>query len=340
MSVAISTSYSGEVLADFIVEAATGNDTVDLGSIKVQTGIQHEYTLPTLRVSNIVQKHTATPVSGVGTFTFGERKLKPNDFLVYTEFNPRDFESFWKFGQPTGNLVFRKLDSQVQIAMVSELMKELNNHLGSEIWHGVSEESPISGTFAGTPTDGLPISADDTVSDHTFFNGLLPRILQDYKDLAADEKPILSGSTEITNTTEILAALNGVFNAIPKSIRRKKDLKILLDLTLFDLYDQALIESNFKHANYTNTNVERFRGIEIVPTNGVPVSTIVAAIAGTGIDSNLWFGLDYQNDGEVLQIEKKEANSELYFFKMLMKGDTVVAKPKELVFHTTYTLVA
>lgn len=338
MSLAITSTYSGEVLADFIVEAATGNDTVDLGSIKVQTGIQHEYTLPTLKVSNIVQKRVATPTTGVGEFTVGERKLKPQDFMVYTEFNPRDFESFWKHGQPTGNLVFRKLDSQVQVAMVSELMKELNNHLGSEIWHGVNEDSPITGVFAGTPAGGEVISANPANSDFTFFNGLLPRILEDYRDGAAGAKPILAGATLIDDTTKILTALNEVFNAIPKSIRRKKDLKILMDLALFDLYDQALIESNFKHANYTNTNVERFRGIEIVPTNGMPVSTIVAAIAGTGIDSNLWFGIDYVNDGEVLQIEKTQNNSELYFFKMLLKGDTVVAKPAELVFYTTYTL--
>lgn len=344
MSLAITSTYSGEVLADFIVEAATGNDTVDLGSIKVQTGIQHEYTLPTIKVSNIVQKRVATPNryadngDSVGTFTVGERKLKPTDFMVYTEFNPRDFESFWRFGQPTGNLVFRTLDSQVQVAMVAELMKELNNHLGSEIWHGVAEDAAIAGTFAGTPTGGEVISADPASSDYTFFNGLLPRILEEYKNAAAADKPILSDNTEITNTTEILAALNGVFNAIPKAIRRKKDLKIIMDVAMFDLYDQALIESNFKHANYTNTNVERFRGIEIVPTNGVPVSTIVAAVAGTGVDSNLWMGIDYVNDGEVLQIEKLQNNSEEYFFKMLLKADTTIAKPKELVFHTTYTL--
>jgi len=344
MSLAITSTYSGEVLADFIVEAATGNDTVDLGSIKVQTGIQHEYTLPTIKVSNIVQKRVATPNryadngDSVGTFTVGERKLKPTDFMVYTEFNPRDFESFWRFGQPTGNLVFRTLDSQVQVAMVAELMKELNNHLGSEIWHGVAEDAPITGTFAGTPTGGEAISADPSASDYTFFNGLLPRILEEYKDAATADKPILAGNTEITNTTEILAALNAVFGDIPKSIRRKKDLKILMDVALFDLYDQALIESNFKHANYTNTNVERFRGIEIVPTNGMPVSTIVAAIAGTGADSNLWMGIDYVNDGEVLQIDKLQNNSEEYFFKMLLKADTTIAKPKELVFYTTYTL--
>lgn len=332
MSVAITSSYSGEVLENFIVEAATGNDTVDLGSIKVQTGIQHEYTLPTIKVSGIIQDRKATPedADSLGTFTVGERKLAPKDFMVYTKFNPRDFESFWRHGQPTGNLVFRKLDEAVQVAMVSELMKELNNYLGTAIWHGVKTVTGDLTTV--TPTDGVELGS----GAYNKFDGLLPRILEDFRDGAAGAKPIKSGATEIDDTTKILVALNDVFDAIPKAIRRSKDLKILLDLSLFDLYDQALIESNFKHANYTNTNVERFRGIEIVPTNGVPASTIVAGIASTGVNSNLWLGIDYVNDAEVLQVEKLQANSEEYFFKMLIKADTVVAKPAELVFHTPY----
>jgi hypothetical protein len=343
-STTIVSGYAGEVLENFIVEAATGNDTVDLGSIKIQTGIQSEYTLPTLKVSNIIQARKATPVSGTdsaGSINVGERKLSPKDFMVYLEFNPRDFEIFWRHGQPTGNLVFRTLDSGVQVAMVSELMKELNNYIGSAIWHGrraTAEGGDITGTFAGTPTGGLDLG--DAALDLDRFSGLLPRILQDKRDGAVDAKPTLSGTTEITTTTEVLAALEGVFSAIPKAIRRSADLKILMDLTMFDLYDQALIESNFKHANYTNTNVERFRGIEIVPTNGMPVSTIVAGIASTGQNSNLWMGIDYVNDAEVLQIEKLQANSEEYFFKMLIKADTVVAKPAELVYHTPYTLSA
>ena len=149
---------------------------------------------------------------------------------------------------------------------------------------------------------------------------------------------MLAGATEITTTTEILAALNTVFDTIPKSLRGNSDLKILVDQSLFDLYDQALIESNFKHADYTQTNVQRFRGITIVPTNGVPVSTIVACVASASTSSNLWMGIDYVNDAEVLQVEKLQANSEEYFFKMLLKADTVIAKPSELVVHTTYVL--
>lgn len=333
MSLSITSTYAGEVLSAFIVKAVEGNDTVNKGSIKVQSGIQYKYTLPNLQVSGIIQDREATPSTPEGTFTIGERHLTPQDFMVYTTFNPRDLESFWRFAQPTGNLVFRTLDPEVQVALVGELMKELNRYLGQSIWHGVKT---ITGTFGGTPTDGVDLGDAGLALDK--FDGLLPRILQDNRDEAAGNKPIISGTAEITDTSSVLSALNGVFNAIPKALRGSEDLKILMDVAMFDLYDQALIESNFKHADYTNTNVQRFRGIQIVPTNGMPASTIVAAVASTGMNSNLWMGVDYVNDAEVLQIEKLQANSELYFFKMLMKADTVVAKPSELVCHTPYTL--
>jgi len=336
MAISQSSSYSGEVLEAFITKAVTGNDTVDKGSIKIKSGIQYKYTLPVIQVGNIIQPRVATPVSSVGDFVITERQLTPTDFMVYSEFNPRDLESFWKFAQPEGNLVFRTLDPQTQVALVGELMRELNRYLGQAIWHGVKD---ITGTFTTvTPAGGVALGDSALALDE--FNGLLPRILEDARDGAVGSQPILAGNTEITTTTEILAALNAVFNAIPKALRGKADLKIIMDIALFDLYDQALIEANFKHADYTNTNVQRFRGIEIVPTNGFPTSTIVAAVANTGQDSNLWMGVDYVNDSEVLQVAKVQENSELYFFKMLMKADTVVAKPSELVYYTPYVLTA
>ena len=332
MSITATGTYSGEVLEAFITKAAVGNDTVDKGLIKVQSGIQHKYILPRLQVGNIIQDRSATPSSSVGEFTINERELEPKDFMVYTEFNPRDLESFWKFAQPTGNLVFRTLDPQVQVALVGELMKELNRYLGEAIWHGALDNTGVT----GTPANGVALG--DAALGLSKFDGLTWNILNDFKNGAAGEKPLKAGSTPLTTTTEVLAGLNDVFNLIPKSLRGKSGLKIILDWELFDLYDQALIESNFKHADYTETNIQRFRGIQIVPTNGAPAQTIVTAVANTGLDSNLWMGIDYVNDADVLQVEKLQANSELYFFKMLMKADTVVAKPSELVFHTTYLL--
>ena len=46
--------YSGEVLEDLLTYTVQGNDTVREGLIHIKTGIQHRYTLPSIKLGNII----------------------------------------------------------------------------------------------------------------------------------------------------------------------------------------------------------------------------------------------------------------------------------------------
>lgn len=93
--------YSGEVLEDLISYTAQGNDTYKEGLIHIKSGIQHKYTLPAIKLGEIIQDNVPTPTSnhgkkgenGENEYTFTERYLEPADFMVYLEFNPRDYEN-------------------------------------------------------------------------------------------------------------------------------------------------------------------------------------------------------------------------------------------------------
>ena len=118
-------TYAGEVLEDLLTYTAQGNDTYKEGLIHIKSGIQYKYTLPSVSLGDIIQDNKPTPTSPTdskGTYTFRERYLEPKDFMVYLEFNPRDFEKYWKFAQPDGNLVFRELDPKVQATLSSETL--------------------------------------------------------------------------------------------------------------------------------------------------------------------------------------------------------------------------
>lgn len=80
-----------------------------------------------------------------------------------------------------------------------------------------------------------------------------------------------------------------------------------------------------------------FRGKRIIPMVALPEDTIIIGQFTTGVDSNLWMGVDYANDENVLQIDKLQNNSELYFFKMLLKMDVNIVKPAEIVAHLPFT---
>ncbi len=122
--------YSGEVLEDLLTYTVQGNDTVREGLIHIKTGIQHRYTLPAIKLGNIIQDNVPTPQpihgakgdDGTNEYQFTERHLEPSDFMVYLEFNPRDYEKYWRFAQPEGNLVFRELDPKIQATMLRLLM--------------------------------------------------------------------------------------------------------------------------------------------------------------------------------------------------------------------------
>ena len=88
--------YSGEVLEDLLTYTVQGNDTVREGLIHIKTGIQHRYTLPAIKLGNIIQDNVPTPQpihgskgdDGSNEYQFTERYLEPSDFMVYLEFNP------------------------------------------------------------------------------------------------------------------------------------------------------------------------------------------------------------------------------------------------------------
>ena len=83
--------YNGEVLEDLITYTAQSNDTFREGLIHIQSGIQHKFTLPSIKLGDVIQDNVPTPQSNHGAkgengeneYTFTERYLIPSDFMVY-----------------------------------------------------------------------------------------------------------------------------------------------------------------------------------------------------------------------------------------------------------------
>ena len=95
-----------------------------------------------------------------------------------------------------------------------------------------------------------------------------------------------------------------------------------------------------KYSENSEVNRYRFKGHRVIPIVGIPEHTIVLGHFTSGIDSNLWMGVDYANDTEVLKVDRLQSNSELFFFQMRLKMDVNIVKPAEIVVHTAYTKTA
>lgn len=293
------TNYAGEVLEMLLTRAATSNELVEKGLIHMEPGVEKAYFLPRMKTGKMLQKRKEMPTSqdSKGDFTYDERALTPVDFMAYTEFNPRSFENIWRKWQPKGNLVFSELPAEEQNALLREMSKQVNFELGFHFINGVQGD-------------------DD---DH-LFNGIVTRMLSD-KDVIY----VVSGETSM------LKKLKAVKDSIPTTMRSNPGLRILMSVTDFDQYDEELTQQPNKGANYTDMNVERYKGIRIVPLSSWPEGLIVATVCGMDYDTNLWAAVNLVDDMDVILIDKVTNAGEKYFFKMLMKADTNIAWGEEVV---------
>ena len=253
--------------------------------------------------------------------------------MIYLEFNPRDFEKYWAFAQPDGNLVFRELDPKVQATMLRLLMDKKNAYIGDAIWQSIKGGTAgVTGTLT-KPTTGVDLGA----GSYKYYDGAIYRILTNLKENIAGETAVLAGNTELTTGEQVESAMYTMWQKTPYQIR-KSNLVYIMSWELWDLYDQYVTSKQFKYTDNTQVNKYMFKGKRIVPIVGVPECTIVLGNFTTGMDSNLWMGVDYANDTEVLKIDRLQANSELYFFQMRMKMDVNIVRPAEIVVWTAYKL--
>jgi hypothetical protein len=305
MAIGIQTAYDGEVLERLLVRATTNNQFVDGGHIRVQPNVSKKFSIPRLRAGNMLQRRVEDPqkADSKGNFNIDEVYLTPQDVMAFTVFNPRSFEQFWRKWQPTGNLVFHELPTEAQNAMLAEMAKVIDFELG---WHF------INGTLGS--------------GDGEYFDGILTRI-------AADTDVIILAGADAVTEDNVFDVLKSVKAVIPKVLRGNPNLKIFMSVEDADIYDSALTNRQFKGADYTDRNPERFKGIRIVPLAQWPKDVIVAAVASPDLDSNFWAGVSLVDDAETIQIDKLSNPSELYFFKMLMKADTNIVWGEDIVLY-------
>ncbi len=293
------TNYSGEVLENVLTLATTGNELVSKGLIMVIPGVNSSISIPRVKSGKMLQKRKEDPQKSdsKGDFTYSEKKLVPKDMMAFTLFNPRAFEHIWREYQPTGDLVFRQLPTNVQNILLQELLKQVGNELGYQY---------INGEYGD--------------ADSQLLDGILTQVAKD-----ADIVKVKS-----TGTT-MLQRLKELRTHIPVTMRNNSNLRILMSVEDFDTYDDELTQLANKGAAPTDINQERYKGITIEVLTQWPAGLIVATLCDSGMNGNLFAAVNLQDDENVILIDKWANASEMYFFKMLMKADTQIGFGEEFI---------
>lgn len=302
------TTYAGEAASQFIVKAITGADTIKGGNVYVKDGIKKKFTIPRWNADyqDFIQDRQATPQSK-GTMTVSGQVLSPADYMIYTEFNPRDYEDHWFATQLNDTLIDRSLPYSVESVVVQEVLKRHTKYFNQAIWNS-------STTFASP-------------SIFRYFDGFLQKA-QSASDTIAVPSPITLTATNIQG--ELLRG----YQLIPAALRYDPDMKFYVSYNTYDLYAQSQINQTYKGVDTTLDGVPMFKGRKVEKIADFPDNVYFIAKGRPGMDSNLWVGLNSIAD-EGLQLQRLQNNSELFFIKMLMKADVQIGWNSETVLYGT-----
>ena len=300
------TTYAGEAAGQFIVRAITGNETVQGGHVYVKDGIKKKFTIPRWDADyeDLIQDRMATPVSK-GEQVISSRTLTPADYMIYMEFNPRDFEDHWYAQQLNPTLIDRTLPASVESVVIQQVLKRHDRYVNKIIWGG------------STATAGI----------YKYFDGFVKKATDDTNTLD------LAGSSILTTTlaTNILAEVQRIYDLIPAALKYDPSMKLFLSYDLYDAYAKAIIAQSYKGADYQSMQLDlKYRGLPVVRIADFPAYKMMFAKGSAGMDSNLWVGMNSVEDAK-LEMNKVQNNSELFYVKMLCKLDVQFGFTQEVV---------
>lgn len=321
------TTYSGTYASYFWLPATFNMDTVQKGVVYVKDGIKKAHTIDRLDFLNPLQPRQATPTSK-GDFVITGRSLNPQDLMVYTEFNPRNFESNFLAEQLSQTLLTRELPVTAENYMMQMALNRTFEQVELGIWQG-------SKSYAGLYQYG------DAKYQLQFFDGFMKKFLNDGSVQQVSSPLPLTASATGGGSKNILEAMDALISlvatnkkALLSNVKRHDRLKFIMSIASEQIYLQALKNITFKGTQLNDGSTPDYQGYSIVPLAGVPDNTIIFTEALPDTSSNLYIGMNSTEDND-LQLQRLQNNSELFFFKGLMKYDVQYGFSDQVFLYTT-----
>ena len=329
MSTTLSTTnYTQFEKGFFITEAVIGLDTINAGLAYVATGVKNDqYSFPQLTANTKLKAYSATPSAQTSSTALSNRNVTLGKFQAYEEFDPSIFENHWHQDQLADKLLSRSLPSTFA------------NYLGA--WYTQKTLAPVetmihqgSTTYAtGTGGSAEPgVGANESI---VHFDGLIKQALSTTTPAIQVASPVALTSANIISKMEAAKA------AMPKALLSKADrykrLKFILSVEDGQKYEDALTNTTYKNNDTTERGINRYKGYDVIVLAGLPENTFYFCEATSDVNSNIHMCVTAM-DNLSFNIDKLQANSELYFYKAVAKMGVGISKPSEFVIYTTKVL--
>lgn len=299
----------------FITDAVIALDTLNAGLMYIASDVKNDqYTFPKVTSTVVLQNRASIPVSS-GSTTLDNKNVSLGAFMGYSEFEPAIFENHWHVDQITAKLLERGLPQTFENYLSGTYTAQVLAPIENMIWMG-------STTFTGA------------TNNNKFIDGIVKQCLT-----PATTAVTISSST--VTSANIIAKMEAMKNAIPRALlsnaNRYKQLKFILSVEDGQKYEDALTNTTFKNNDTTERGINRYKGYDVVIVAGLAEHTMFFGHADTSVQSNLHMAVSTVENMQ-FDLNRLQNNSTLWFYKLLFKYGVGVAKPYELVMHTTKVL--
>ena len=301
----VTSTYAGEFAGKYIAAALLSAKTLENDLITVVPNVKYKEIIQKLDVSGIVHDASCDFTTS-GSVALSERVLTPKELQVNLELCKQNFLDSWEALQ-LGYSAFDEIPANFNDYLISYVGGKVAEATETSIWQG---SAAVNGEFGGF----LPALSGSAAAGGA----------------GAVVQSAVSGAIDSTN---VIAALNGIYEAIPDTVFGKEDVLIYVPTNVAKAY-QKVLGTDF--ANGYNNQVTvgekpmNFNGIDLAMCPGMTASYLVAAEK-----SNLFFGTGLMSDyNEVKVLDMADLDgSQNYRVIMRYTGDTEFGIGSDIAIH-------
>ena len=258
-------TYAGEFAGKYLGAALLSADTLDKGAITILPNVKYKAAMKVGAFSNLVRSADCDFDSSTSGLTLTEKVLTPTELQVNLQVCKKELHSDWEAAQ-MGFSAFDELPPLFSDYVIARVAAEVAKATEVSIWQGSAGE----GNFDGFET---LLAADTDVVD------------------------VVAGTV---TTSNVIAELQKIVDAIPSGVYGKEDLTIYISQNIAKAYVGAQAALGYRDLYHVGQTEMNFQGIPLFATGGLADNTAVAAQK-----SNLFFGtglLDDRNEVKVIDM--------------------------------------
>ena len=263
----VSSTYAGEFAGKYIAAALLSAKTLENDLVTVVPNVKYKEVIQKLDVSGVVQDASCDFTTS-GSVALSERILEPKELQVNLELCKQNFLNSWEALQ-LGYSAHDQIPANFTDYLVSYVGGKIAEATEESIWGGLA-------------------------ASNGQFKGFLPALSASAAAGGAGAVVHGTDSTGSIDSTNVIAALNNLYESIPDTVFGKEDLFIYVPTNVAKAYQKVL---GTDYANGYNNQVTvgekpmNFNGIDLVMCPGMTSSYMVAAQK-----SNMFFGTGLMSD--------------------------------------------